>query len=245
LKEVRKVLLYAPGDEHGLAGMRAILQEIGLLTDMDDDDQASSWKLLPMVSPDLTSSDLGDILQHALERIERTDWHPDTTNGGVVFLGMDSPVLALADIVTGLSLARQDGSAMMCPADDGGYGMLCVPESAWNLSIVEGVYWSHALTAISQMKALTDKSIPVIVGQLMHDIDEPHDVHRLCERLTAKKLKDTTRRTMGLDKNSQLCSDWQDIILSHHPECHYSRQALAALGLLEQEDYGDISGESR
>eukprot|EP00980_Cylindrotheca_fusiformis_P020622 scaffold7691_cov97-Cylindrotheca_fusiformis.AAC.2 len=194
LNHVQKVLLYAPGDKDGLEGMLGILNEIGIST--------NQWKLLPMVSPDLRSSDLGDILQHALERVTQADWHPK--NSGVVILGMDSPVLALVDIVTGL--ANSHTSALICPADDGGYGMLCVPSFACSRSVFQGVYWSHPLTAVSQMKALTDKSIPVVVGQLMHDIDEPHDVHMLCERL--KNTVSEPRSAMVLDKSTRISSTW-------------------------------------
>jgi len=75
-------------------------------------------------------------------------------------------------------------TALLCPADDGGYGMLSVPWMADSSQTFGcGIGWSQSLTAISQVKALTDQGIPVRIGTLMHDIDEPEDVQRLCERL--------------------------------------------------------------
>lgn len=269
-------------------------------------DAMACWRLLPMISPNLESADLGDILQHALERIVDAPWNNNHNNNnqatheeeriimedgshhyysdpeefgrksfehysgereklgstsGVVFLGMDSPELKLLEIVKGLRLAttttsvepsddaHQRPSAFLCPSDDGGYGMLCVPSSSVKRGIFQNVLWSHPLTAVSQLKALTDACIPVVLGHLMHDIDETEDVHKLCERLSSKggkKEKDGTK-TVGLE----LCStyyhhrstriDGKDdgsstamtpSIKSRHPECKYTEQALQKLGQL-------------
>jgi hypothetical protein len=71
----------------------------------------------------------------------------------------------------------------MCPADDGGYGLLSVPRDAPSSHIFSGVRWSNKLTAVSQLKALSDCNIGISIGKMMNDIDEPGDVVRLAQRL--------------------------------------------------------------
>ena len=271
LEGVDKILLYAPGDKDGLKLMQTILQELGLkghdFHSTTDNDKC--WKLLPMLSPDLESSDLGDLLQNALEQVNaKNKKNKNNGNNGIVFLGMDSPELSLRDIVSGLEVTslRQD-TAILCPADDGGYGMLCLPRLSSSSSssaaaaagVFQGVCWSNPLTAVSQIKALTDQSIHVSIGKLMHDIDEPSDVHKLCERLftetmmvipttttnTATNTNTTTPDTtaaaaaaMVLDTYSQSAggggsveTDDDDDIISHHPVCQFTRKALVELNM--------------
>jgi len=134
------------------------------------------------------------------------------TNEAVLFLGMDSPELPLEEIVYGLQIASGNrnlpkrennrpptnentyicgddkcagfvGKAHLCPANDGGYGLLSVPKHAPSSKIFAGVRWSHSLTAVSQLKALTDSNVDVSLGRLMFDIDEPSDVQDLARRL--------------------------------------------------------------
>lgn len=130
----------------------------------------------------------------------------------VVFLGMDSPELPSDEIVQAIQMAQtkyvknndnngeksqkwetadannsksqlyQVGKAYLNPAHDGGYGMLCVPSHA-PPSIFKGIRWSSSLTAVSQLKALTDNGVDVIIGSLMNDIDEPDDLMNLAVRL--------------------------------------------------------------
>mmetsp|Transcript_41834 Transcript_41834/g.100842 ORF Transcript_41834/g.100842 Transcript_41834/m.100842 type:complete len:336 (+) Transcript_41834:153-1160(+) len=276
LKNVNKVLLYAPGDETGLSIMTSILDEIRIEGCIGTEGECSSgtsrrcWRLLPMISPNLQSSDLGDILQHALDRVVKAPWNQNqeeqnTISTGVVFLGMDSPEIALPDIVKGLQLALmvvdKDGEheasesrlpALLCPSDDGGYGMLCVPSTSVSKGIFQNVYWSHPLTAVSQLKALTDASIPVVLGQLMHDIDEPEDVTKLCQRLSSRAKIGTENKIaaaakpMGLD----ICSSYESSggggrsaedskvaqVQSTHPECKYTKLALKELDMLDTKD---------
>lgn len=124
--------------------------------------------------------------------------------GRVVFLGMDCPELPLQELValtrvpvpnqhTGESSSSSTTTtttALLCPAADGGYGLLAVPVNAPD-TIFDGVLWSHSLTAVSQLKALTDagmtKNNGVVLGPLMHDIDTPDDVDALRNRLLLRK----------------------------------------------------------
>ena len=139
---------------------------------------------------DLQSSDLGSKLADALERVRQIQ-----PNNPVVFLGMDSPELPLDEIALAMSAASSKpvGKAYLNPAHDGGYGMLCIPKQA-SSNIFEGIRWSSSLTAVSQMKALSDNGVDTIVGSLMNDIDEPDDVKYLAIRLSilhtqAKKMQ--------------------------------------------------------
>ncbi|KAG7337535.1 DUF2064 domain containing protein [Nitzschia inconspicua] len=172
---------------------------------------SNSWILLPMLEGDLNTSDLGAKLEDALilarahfqtktstttttttTTSDNNNQNDDGSGGPVVFLGMDSPILSLQDIITGIQMATTNKSptnhdecpsAMICPADDGGYGMVCVPSTADPKRTFSNMLWSHPLTAISQIKALTDQSIKVSIGKVMHDIDEPDDVRKLCQYL--------------------------------------------------------------
>lgn len=143
----------------------------------------------------MLSTDLSAILENGtiLAR-NRQKQHCSNNNrlGHVIFLGMDSPEIPLDELI---AVANHDvynhklitDSALLLPAADGGYGMLAVPLSADPYSTFHGVLWSNPLTAISQIKALTDQSIVVVTGRLMYDIDEPQDVNKLCDRLRERK----------------------------------------------------------
>ena len=170
---VRKILFYAPTE--GLGIMRGILKELGL-SEVESPSSTDGWMLLPMTTADLTANDLGDILTDILKRTRQLG-----VQGKVIFLGMDSPELPLEELVG--CLASEE--ALLCPANDGGYGMLAVPPQAPTDKAFQGIRWSHSLTALAQLKALTDNNIPVKLGRMMNDIDEPHDVQALCQRLTA------------------------------------------------------------
>lgn len=154
---------------------------------------------------DLTSSSLGDKLADTLERTRislANNRELYNRNESVVFLGMDSPEIPIEEVIHGLQISssRQSssrrhnnlevtyGKAHLCPANDGGYGLLSVPIHA-PCSIFSGVRWSNHLTAVSQVKAMTDAGVDVSLGKLMFDVDEPEDVHLLAERLTTKETK--------------------------------------------------------
>ena len=203
LKNTLKVLCYAP--KSGEAQMISILQSLNLpypliYDDIDVDDKeeqfvnSNTWILMPMksTSADLTSSSLGDKLEDALVRTRQLlDTREDSNNEAVLFLGMDSPELPMEEIIHGLQVAssssdeNRPGKAHVCPANDGGYGLLSIPYHAPSTTIFKGVRWSHPLTALSQMKALTDNNIVVTMGKLMFDIDELNDVEELACRLIA------------------------------------------------------------
>mmetsp|Transcript_6429 Transcript_6429/g.8460 ORF Transcript_6429/g.8460 Transcript_6429/m.8460 type:complete len:179 (-) Transcript_6429:361-897(-) len=101
---------------------------------------------------------------------------------GVVFLGMDSPEIPTSEVARALYHAKSR-CAFLCPADDGGYGMLGVPPRIDGKKVFQGVRWSSELTAVSQIKALTDNGIQILLGRIMYDIDVFKDLMKLAERL--------------------------------------------------------------
>jgi len=207
LKNTLKVLCYAP--KSGEAQMISIIQSLNLPYPLIYDDNVNidkeqlndiSWVLMPMksTSDDLTSSSLGDKLEDALVRTRQLLDTREDSNKSVLFLGMDSPELPMEEIIHGLQVAsssssdeNKQGKAHLCPANDGGYGLLSIPNHAIPSEIFKGVRWSHPLTALSQMKALTDNDAVVSIGKLMFDIDEPNDVKDLACRLVASNNDDS------------------------------------------------------
>jgi len=217
---VLKILLYAPGTPEGRKGMMTILEELEIPVQDEGCNVASSgWILLPMESKvDLNSSDLGDLLGHALDRTRKL------TEKSIIFLGMDSPVLPLDDIYRA---GVNPEEAVLCPADDGGYGMLSVPSHADSVQTFDRIPWSQSLTALGQLKALTDQGVKVAIGSLMYDIDEPEDVHRLCKRIRNDDTSGVTRRCI-LD----LPSAGTKSVVSSHSKLWHTKKALLAAKLL-------------
>lgn len=207
LRETIKVLVYAPGSSEGKALMQSILLSLRLpIVSISEDSSGSSngvaagvfdgWFLLPMASgsskADLTSSSLGNKLSDALYNTRKLlttvhkSFKTQQTNESVLFLGMDAPELPLEEIVYGLQISFTTKKAHLCPADDGGYGMLSVPINA-PLQLFHGVRWSNKLTAVSQLKALSDSNVDISIGKMMNDVDEPDDVIRLAKRLICSR----------------------------------------------------------
>lgn len=154
----------------------------------------------------MKSTDLGCILENALTVARRrqeqnrneqkrqpihdeyatgTIDHDVNSTGHVIFLGMDSPEIPLHEIIRIVQCDNHyKTSALLLPSDDGGYGMIAIPYIAdATQTFNSGIIWSDPLTALSQIKALTDQSILVIIGPVMYDIDTPDDVRKLCHRI--------------------------------------------------------------
>ena len=222
--------------------MEVILRDLNL---------SNEWKLEPMVSSNLQSTELGFILQHALEEIRRKYLAAHSRNSlihhqsplpGVMFLGMDTPQLPLNDIILALHLATEKGICFLCPAQDGGYGMLCLSEWADAEKTFHGIHWSHSLTAVSQLKALTDQHLTVRLGSLMFDVDEPDDVAQLVSRLLPASIstglhsqldkeREANEENFVLFKTVESFGDTpSNLAQSRHPECYYTRKALEKLG---------------
>lgn len=192
--------------------MRTVLKDLRI---------EDSWKLVPMLDQSLMASDLGSQLTEITCKVRKE------TSGPIVFLGMDSPELPLDQVI---QATHMDDKALICPSDDGGYGLLSIPIQADPETTFRGIRWSNPLTAICQIKALTDQGICVRVGRLMYDMDEPEDVRRLCERLSKSALE-----------NDETSSNYYaDILtpnsggLSQTADCVLTRDALSDFGLLQK-----------
>ena len=270
LKEVRKILFYAPANDEGLSIMRDILvNELDLpeqhLHNSKGNTDTAGWILLPMnqtSTNNLTATNLGDILTDILKRTRDLQHNSsngeETEKGKVMFLGMDSPELPMEEIVasfrsstticsnkstdkpsidqnTSESYQAQE-MAVLCPANDGGYGMLCVPSRAPTMAVFQGIRWSNQPTALGQLKALTDCGIPVRLGRLMNDIDEPEDVNALCQRLRSRRKRQVEEQvdtTDAAEVNG-------DVLLKSSirankirtGDCRHTTRVLRELGLL-------------
>lgn len=242
--------------------MTSIFDELGLkLTpaaselDPEVNHGDETWRLLPMTSSDsgkeLKSHDLGAKLEDSLVRVR--ELNPDQRQYGVVFLGMDAPTLPLDDIVEGLKRAATEekspsrGCATICPAMDGGYAMLCVPPTAEPSKTFSRMYWSHSLTGMSQIKALTDQGIHTVVGKIVRDIDDARDVQELYQLLLKNQQDEANPKSepKNLEYPGGLCpsmNNGNDVgVTSSHSVCHYTRLALAevdfqAKGFIENEE---------
>jgi len=203
---------------------------MGILQSLKLDD----WKLLPIMETDLLSSDVGASMADALHRA-RLLVHEQDENASVLFLGMDAPELPLDEIITALS---HPSHAVLCPASDGGFAMLCIPPEA-PLRVFENVRWSQSLTAVSQLKALTDCNVPVRLGRLMHDMDEADDVKALAERLCRARSGDIVDDQAERANDVLLCSSGLSRLPPSTGKSEHTWNTLVALGLVEDTTGGD------
>ena len=201
----------------------------------------SQWELLPMISGDLKSSHLGAKLTDAL-RQARVRQKQDNFEGPAVFLGMDSPetpldeIAAVFDPSSSATTANNNSlsTAILCPADDGGYGMLSVPPTiATERVFAKGIRWSRSLTAVSQLKALTDAGVAVRLGRLMYDIDEPDDVHALVRRLS---LEQRSNQHEQVEQDDVLLRSSDVPGHERTSDCPCTQKVLRELGLMPASD---------
>ncbi|KAI2506018.1 hypothetical protein MHU86_8429 [Fragilaria crotonensis] len=203
------ILYYAPGTDEGRMHMHVLLHELGIVDDVE---------LLPMLYGDLRGQDLGDQLSNAFYESRRR-----IKSGNVMFLGMDSPELPIEELEEAF---RHPMSATLCPSHDGGYGMLCVPLDAPD-DIFSNVLWSHPLTALSQLKVLTDRQVSTRLGRIMYDVDEPEDVRKLRDRLLNKDSNAGSDVEMCNLKSLQESSTKDREVT--HCACPLTKQALLEL----------------
>ena len=233
---VDRILLFAPSARKD--SMDQILEELGL---------HDQWTTIPMLEEDgpnnLQSSDLGQKLTHALveTRGRRND---DNNKGGpVIFLGMDSPEVPLDEVASALTNPDQ---VLLCPALDGGYGLLSVPAHVnahgvflpLSSSESSSSRWSTSLTAVAQLKALTDAKATVRLGRLMQDMDEQQDIESLCQRFQQHDESTETSSSASTEQQNQTAEN-QDCLLrsssggtSLTASCTHTRDALRKLGQL-------------
>jgi glycosyltransferase A (GT-A) superfamily protein (DUF2064 family) len=163
---ITKCIMYAPTSARSY--FQSLVEELL-------GDRAGAWTMLPLREELLTSSCLTNILQGAVDDARA---HIMTSAAEpIVLIGMDCPDLPHCEIVCALQAARS-GSAYLCPAGDGGYVLLGLPSEVPG-GVFEGVDWSMATTAVSQIRALNAHGLRVQIGPTYADIDEAPDLFRL------------------------------------------------------------------
>ena len=256
---IDQLLFYAPPTTEGYEMMQEIVNSCH---DIYGNSISDDWTLLPIdnTNPSNTKNATnGDYesrrsnLSNILSNVVRTGHHRNPTIPTTVILfGMDAPeipMLELYTIITTPKTASASASAFLCPAYDGGYVMLSIPPLAQEEtvhSIFQSVspYWSHPLTSIAQIKALSDVGISTIIGPIVHDIDTPDDVLALLQRLKSEPVRspyDTIVAAANVDKKIKVegCCLHRPSVLRHSPTstfheyvpCQHVRQALIDLQL--------------
>ena len=200
------------------------------------------WYLTPITENtsifSLIQSDLGQVLVNGLIRVrvilnDMMSSFEESSIGSVLFLGMDSPELRLGEIEYALNLCSEDNRrAYMCPAEDGGYGLLCLPNDAPATIFDCGIRWSSSLTAISQAKALSDHKIDVTFGTMMRDIDVPEDVYKLVTRLCGTKNENIHERDVLTEFHPPSTTD-VTVLLMSPCHCPFTYSVLVELGLIK------------
>lgn len=132
------------------------------------------WQLAPQ-----SAGDLGDRLTDAVRHSFR-QWPDHPTR--LVILGSDSPDLP-ASIVAQAFEALLTHDLVLGPSEDGGYYLVGLSRPA--VEIFSGIAWSTAdvleqTLAIARERQLTSAILPT-----WYDVDEPADLARLIDQLTA------------------------------------------------------------
>jgi glycosyltransferase A (GT-A) superfamily protein (DUF2064 family) len=247
-KKTDLLLFYAPPTEDGRQVMSSILQEDASIYNL-----ASKWTLLPVSynpshfetgnTPNTVSSVRSSNLSVVLTNAVQTAYQRHSVPTTVVLLGMDAPELPLKELRTILLQPRPTSSAILCPALDGGYVLLSLPPCS--RSLVDRIfhpvhpYWSHPLTALAQIKALSDVGISTILGPVTADIDTPDDLQALIARFSI--VHNENEQESGNDGAASLqqpsvlvlrAEEEGDVSYAPvpaHPSCPYTRQALMKL----------------
>ena len=137
------------------------------------------------------------------------------------------------------------------PPSTGGYGLISIPKHAPSSRIFSGVRWSQPLTAVSQLKALTDSNIDVSIGKMMHDVDEPSDVHHLVKRLLLLRYRnnDTQTNSSKQSETQIVCDTLTSLsagsstsisITTPRPFPRHTWKALADMNFVVQEDSSSL-----
>jgi hypothetical protein len=174
------------------------------------------WTLLPIpdkLGQTISGDNLTSILKFALEQAQKHQ----STPGPVLFLGMDTPILPRREIRAILARTNVASNhpkeatsssssiaAFLCPANDGGYGMVSVPCTA-PITIFDDIPWSTSLTALAQIKAFTDRNIPIVLGPLMYDIDDESDLQYYIQRWSLS-LTSSASSTLNDQNNTNVNS---------------------------------------
>lgn len=116
----------------------------------------------------------------------------------VMVLGSDHPVLTRAALRRCLDLAEAD-TAVLGPADDGGFWCLVGPAGERVAGALPGIAWSTARTRAETEARLRAAGLQVRLGPPTYDVDEAEDLGRLAADLSrlAPERAPETRRVMA------------------------------------------------
>ncbi len=118
-------------------------------------------------------SDLTECLSRGLVEYNKSS--------SVIFVGMDCPSIPM-DLITTAAKKTRDGIAYLVPSKDGGYVLLALPQKT-HPCVFNGVTWSAATTAVTQLRSIMACGIRVEVGPTLSDIDNPQDIELLVSEM--------------------------------------------------------------
>jgi glycosyltransferase A (GT-A) superfamily protein (DUF2064 family) len=254
--DYRIILYYTPGNDDGRIYMENLIKSLPLSSSTTAN-KIELLPMMMLSSKDHlpNSSDLGYQLSNAI-RILR-DPSTYNLSGCIMFLGMDTPILPLDEIdqafrhptMATLCPTFDGGYGMLCLPSVSSSSSSSVPSSSSYSGISEdkkkdnhkhyhsrpsqemlfsNILWSHPLTAICQLKALTDHNIPIRIGRIMQDIDEPKDVWDLYRRKNQKTTMSSIPTSYGILEQSTVAGDIQDLS-RQDSECPYTISVLEEL----------------
>ncbi len=113
----------------------------------------------------------------------------------VVFLGIDSPDLPAGHLRAALDAAtprrtnnKPAPHAAVGPVDDGGYW--CLAASHRRPALLRGIDWGTAAVYDQTREAARHDGLPLADLPPWHDVDDPHDLHQLRQRLRSREHQD-------------------------------------------------------
>lgn len=114
--------------------------------------------------------DLGERMAAAIERVTRRHHQP------VLLMGTDCPGLA-AELISEAACQLQTHDAVIVPVADGGYALIGLKSPCPEL--FTRMPWSTSTVAKKTLRRLAALGLSVWQGPVLHDIDEPADLHHL------------------------------------------------------------------
>jgi hypothetical protein len=100
----------------------------------------------------------------------------EATAGPLVLVGTDCPSLVRQDLQAAAA-ALDAADAALCPAEDGGYGLIAASRPL--PALFEGVPWSTDDVTRATLARAAQAGLSVSVGRTIWDVDRPEDYDRL------------------------------------------------------------------
>ena len=152
----------------------------------------TTWQAWPQLD---STSNLGHRLAASVTRAqkegeqEEEQRNEETTNNAnpkratCTLIGSDCFQLTTSHVKSSIQAASSnDSSAVLLPANDGGYVLLSIPIPIAAVdSIFDNIRWSSAETASDQRGQLEKGGLTVKIGDTLSDVDEPADLQHLLD----------------------------------------------------------------